>query len=85
MLELAEHVLALTESKSKLVFERLPSDDPKQREPDISLAKSALGWSPKRRLKDGLQETIGYFSARLGGDDWDRPARAPAHLGQASS
>ena len=81
MLELAEHVLALTESKSKIVFESLPLDDPKQRQPDISLAKSVLDWSPKRKLKDGLEETIGYFRARLDGNDWDRPSKRPRSPG----
>lgn len=63
MIELAELVLKLTASKSKLVFKPLPQDDPKQRQPDISLAKSALGWSPKVALADGLEETIRYFKS----------------------
>lgn len=61
MLELAELVLKLTGSKSKIIFEPLPQDDPKQRQPDIALAKSALGWEPKVKLEDGLKETIEYF------------------------
>jgi UDP-glucuronate decarboxylase len=61
MLELAEAVLRLTKSKSKLVFLPLPQDDPKQRRPDISLAKEVLGWSPKVDLEAGLEKTIGYF------------------------
>jgi UDP-glucuronate decarboxylase len=61
MLELAERVLRLANSKSKLTFKPLPSDDPKQRQPDISLAKEKLGWEPKVSLEDGLKETIGYF------------------------
>ena len=65
MLELAEQVMRLTGSKSRLVFRPLPSDDPKQRQPDISLAKQALGWEPKVQLADGLKETIAYFSKRL--------------------
>lgn len=65
MLELAEQVIRLTGSKSQLVFMPLPSDDPKQRQPNISLAKQALGWEPKVQLVDGLKETIAYFSKRL--------------------
>jgi UDP-glucuronate decarboxylase len=62
MLELAEKILALTGSKSKLVFEPLPSDDPRQRQPDIALAREKLGsWEPRVTLEDGLKETIGYF------------------------
>jgi UDP-glucuronate decarboxylase len=63
MLELAEAVIRLTKSKSKLVFLPLPQDDPRQRRPDISLAKAALGWSPKVQLEEGLEKTIGYFSS----------------------
>jgi UDP-glucuronate decarboxylase len=65
MLELAEAVIRLTKSKSKLVFLPLPQDDPKQRRPDISLAKEALGWSPKVELEEGLEKTIGYFKKKL--------------------
>ncbi|MBF0649052.1 SDR family oxidoreductase [Dysgonomonas sp. GY75] len=61
MLELANLILELTGSKSKLVFKPLPSDDPKQRKPDISLAKEKLGWEPKIQLREGLTETIAYF------------------------
>jgi len=62
MLELAEKILTLTGSKSKLVFEPLPSDDPRQRQPDISLAAEKLGgWAPRVGLEDGLRETIAYF------------------------
>ena len=59
--ELAESILELTRSKSKLIYLSLPQDDPKQRRPDITLAKLKLGWEPKVQLKDGLKETINYF------------------------
>lgn len=65
MLELAEKVLALVGGKSKLAFMPLPTDDPKQRQPDISLAKSKLDWQPTVALEDGLKETIKYFKAIL--------------------
>jgi len=61
MLELAELVLKITGSKSRIIFQPLPQDDPKQRQPDITLAKTALGWEPKVKLEDGLKETIAYF------------------------
>ena len=66
MLELAEQVLRLTGSNSKLIHKPLPPDDPRQRQPDIRLAKSKLGWEPKVSLEDGLKETIGYFRKLLG-------------------
>jgi UDP-glucuronate decarboxylase len=65
MLELAENVLHLTRSKSKLIHESLPSDDPKQRRPDITLAKARLDWAPRVSLEDGLKETIAYFRTVL--------------------
>ncbi len=61
MIELANAVLELTHSKSKLVFSPLPQDDPKQRQPDISLAQNELGWNPNVELKEGLIKTIAYF------------------------
>jgi UDP-glucuronate decarboxylase len=64
MLELAELVLKMTRAKSKLVFKPLPSDDPRQRQPDISLAKELLGWSPTTELEQGLERTIRYFRDR---------------------
>jgi len=67
MLELAELVLGLTGSKSKLVFHPLPADDPVQRCPDIGLARELLGWAPKVELADGLRETITYFREVLAG------------------
>lgn len=61
MLELAEKVIKLVGGNSKLIFLPLPSDDPKQRQPDISLAREKLVWEPKVNLEDGLKETISYF------------------------
>jgi UDP-glucuronate decarboxylase len=66
MLALAEMVLRLTSSRSKLVFQPLPADDPRQRRPDISLARQALGWEPRVPLEDGLKETIAYFRKVVG-------------------
>jgi UDP-glucuronate decarboxylase len=65
--ELAERVIALTGSKSPLVYRPLPSDDPTQRQPDISLAREQLGWTPKVALEQGLQSTVAYFDALLAG------------------
>jgi len=59
--ELAETVIELTGSKAKVVYQPLPSDDPRRRRPDISLARDALGWEPRTPLKDGLIQTITYF------------------------
>jgi UDP-glucuronate decarboxylase len=66
VLELAEKVLALTGSQSRIAHKPLPSDDPVRRCPDISLAKSKLGWEPRVDLEDGLQKTIAYFRENLG-------------------
>jgi UDP-glucuronate decarboxylase len=65
MLELAEKVLNLVGGKSQLVFHPLPTDDPKQRQPNIELAKEKLGWVPEVQLEDGLKETIAYFRRLL--------------------
>ena len=65
MLELAQKVLRLTGSKSKIIFMPLPQDDPRQRQPDIALAQEKLGWQPKVSLDDGLKETVAYFRALL--------------------
>jgi UDP-glucuronate decarboxylase len=65
MLELAEKVIVLTGSKSKLVFLPLPQDDPKQRQPNISKAKEALGWEPKINLTEGLTRTIRHMERQL--------------------
>ncbi|HUI33097.1 MAG: SDR family oxidoreductase [Dysgonamonadaceae bacterium] len=65
ILELAETIIRLTNSKSKLVFNSLPKDDPQQRKPDISLAREKLDWSPKIELEEGLKKTIEYFDEIL--------------------
>lgn len=64
--DLAELVLRLTGSKSKIEFRPLPQDDPTQRQPDIRRAQNLLGWEPKVMLEDGIKETIGYFKKILG-------------------
>lgn len=61
MLELAEKIIQLTGSRSRICFRPLPIDDPKQRQPDIGLARANLGWEPKVAIEDGLRETISYF------------------------
>ena len=61
MLELAERIIRLTKSKSRIKFKPLPQDDPRQRRPDIGLARKRLKWKPKVSLDDGLKETIRYF------------------------
>jgi UDP-glucuronate decarboxylase len=65
MLELAEKVLELTNSKSKIMFELLPQDDPKQRRPDITKAKSLLNWEPSIQLEEGLKRTIDELRSRI--------------------
>jgi len=62
ILELAEKVIRLTKSKSKIIRKKLPEDDPTQRQPDIKLARKALKWEPTVKLEDGLKETIKYFT-----------------------
>ena len=63
--QLAERVIALTGSKSKIVQKPLPEDDPKVRQPDITIARSVLGWEPKVQLEEGLERTIAYFTQRF--------------------
>ena len=63
--ELAEKVIAITGSKSRIEFKPLPADDPRQRQPDIALARSKLGWGPKAGLEAGLGKTVAYFDALL--------------------
>jgi UDP-glucuronate decarboxylase len=72
MLELAEMVISLTGSKSSITFHPLPVDDPRQRRPDISLAKDVLGWAPRVPLEEGLRRTIDYFDNLLAEDRLDR-------------
>lgn len=67
ILELAEKVIKLIGSKSKIKFSPLPSDDPKQRQPDITLAREKLGWEPRTRLDQGLISTIDYFKKVISG------------------
>jgi len=76
MLECAKLVLEVTGSKSKLVFEALPRDDPKQRCPDITKAKALLGWEPKIDLRTGLTMSLEYFRTSIAIDDrYSKPAR----------
>jgi UDP-glucuronate decarboxylase len=63
--ELAEKVVEITDSRSELIFKPLPQDDPKQRRPDITLAKEKLGWEPKIKLEEGLKMTIPFFADLL--------------------
>jgi len=63
--QLAEQVVALTGSKSKIEFRPLPTDDPKQRQPDITRARKTLGWEPKIPLEEGLKRTVAYFDDLL--------------------
>jgi UDP-glucuronate decarboxylase len=65
MIELAEMVISLTKSNSKIEFEPLPEDDPRKREPDISMAKDLLNWTPKVDLESGLKKTIEFFKATM--------------------
>ncbi len=65
MLQLAEKVIALTESKSKIIYRPLPQDDPTQRKPIIDLAKKELDWTPTIPLDEGLVRTIEYFKGQI--------------------
>ena len=79
--QLAETVIELTGSKSKLVYRDLPADDPRQRQPDIALARKKLNWKPMTGLEDGLSKTIFYFDNLLGGTQSHRiitPCGSPA-------
>jgi UDP-glucuronate decarboxylase len=73
--QLAELVIELTGTKSRLICQKLPSDDPKQRRPDISLAKKLLNWEPGIQLREGLIPTIAYFDKLLAEGDSFKPKR----------
>lgn len=75
--ELAERVIDLTGSASKMIFHPLPSDDPKRRMPDISLAEHNLGWKPSTGLEEGLRETVAYFERLLREDVPSDPCHQP--------
>ncbi|VAX34627.1 UDP-glucuronate decarboxylase [hydrothermal vent metagenome] len=68
ILELAEKIIKLTGSKSRICFKSLPADDPKQRQPDITLAKEKLKWEPTVQMEEGLKRTIKYFKDLIAGD-----------------
>ena len=70
MLELAETVIGLTKSRAKIIFKSLPQDDPRQRKPEISLAREKIGWEPRVALEDGLKETIAYFRQVIDSSDF---------------
>ena len=67
MIELVEKVKALTGSRSEFIHKPLPTDDPRQRQPDIALAREELGWEPTVQLEEGLKPTIAYFEQLLTG------------------
>ncbi|MBI2844508.1 MAG: SDR family oxidoreductase [Armatimonadetes bacterium] len=67
VLEFAQIIRRITGSKSEIIFEPLPEDDPKQRQPDISLARRLLDWEPKVDIEDGIRQTIDYFRGRVSG------------------
>jgi UDP-glucuronate decarboxylase len=74
MLELAKTVIDLTGSRSRLMYQPLPQDDPRVRKPDTSLAKAAIGWQPETSLRDGLRLTIAYIETQL------RKERSPMNI-----
>jgi dTDP-glucose 4,6-dehydratase len=63
LIDMAKEIIALTNSKSNIIYEPLPIDDPKQRRPDISRAQEILNWQPKVSRKEGLEKTIGYYQS----------------------
>ncbi len=66
LLEMANLIIELTGAKSEIVFEALPVDDPKVRQPDITRARELLGWEPEVEVRDGLKNTIDHYSTRIG-------------------
>jgi UDP-glucuronate decarboxylase len=68
ILQLAQKVIDIVGSKSKIVFRPLPGDDPMQRQPDLTVARRELGWEPTTMLDEGLKRTVAYFEARLRSD-----------------
>ena len=81
ILELAKLVIAMTATKSKIKFEPLPSDDPRQRQPNISKAKAIPGWEPKAELREGLAKTIDYFDRMLSKEESSGFARRRIKVG----
>ena len=63
--EIAETIITMTGSKSSIIYKPLPTDDPKQRRPDITRARTLLGWEPKVQLEEGLVKTIAYFRTKI--------------------
>lgn len=84
ILECARQVLAVTGSKSKIAFHPLPEDDPKQRQPDISKARTLLGWEPTIQLAEGLRLTLPWFTANVSGDGQKRSS-PPYHAGRRAT
>ena len=82
LLDMAEAVVELTESRSQIVFEALPIDDPKVRQPDIARARDLLGWEPRTSVRDGLGRTIAAALPRFPGGE---PAVPPAGTPPAGS
>jgi nucleoside-diphosphate-sugar epimerase len=73
--QIARTIIKLVGSRSTLVYRPLPVDDPKQRQPDITRARTILGWEPKVGLEEGLLKTVAYFKAKLEGRPEGRPLR----------
>ena len=74
--DMAHLIIKMTGSKSQVVFQPLPTDDPQVRKPDITRARTLLGWEPKVGLEEGLTSTIGYFKQKMGRVDGSNPSLA---------